>query len=214
MKTKTSYYSHQEEKLNVISHAIGLLLSVVGLFFLVYKALKLNQNNYVASVVVYGISLIILYSASTFYHATKNRILRTKLNILDHAAIYVLIAGTYTPFTLITLPKNTGLILFFVVWTIAFFGVILKIFFTGKFKLLSTILYVLMGWLVIFVINPLIDNLATQGLYLLFAGGVFYTLGAVLFMIEKLKFNHAIFHLFVLLGSLSHFFAIYQYIIV
>jgi len=214
VKIKTSYYSHAEERLNVISHALGLLLSVFGLFLLVSKAVKLNQDLYVVSVIVYGISLVVLYGASTFYHAAKSRGLRTKLNILDHAAIYVLIAGTYTPFTLVTLPKNTGIILFLVVWAFAFFGVVLKIFFTGRFKLISTILYVLMGWLVVFAINPLIENLATQGLYLLFAGGIFYTIGAVLFMIEKLKFNHAIFHIFVLLGSLSHFFAIYQYVII
>ena len=211
MAVKDSFYTESEEKWNVITHFIGLLLSVIALPFLIYKALdyKLLQAG---SFIIYGISLILLYSASTFYHNSKNIVARRRLNILDHISIYVLIAGTYTPYLLITLQGKTGWILFAIVWGITIIGTILKIFFTGRFNLLSTILYVGMGWVIVSVIKTLLDNLAFWGVFWLFLGGIFYTIGAVLFMIEKMKFNHAIFHIFVLLGSLSHFISIYFYV--
>ena len=211
MAVKDSFYTESEEKWNVITHFIGLLLSVIALPFLIYKALdyKLLQAG---SFIIYGISLILLYSASTFYHNSKNIVARRRLNILDHISIYVLIAGTYTPYLLITLQGKTRWILFAIVWGITIIGTILKIFFTGRFNLLSTILYVGMGWVIVSVIKTLLDNLAFWGVFWLFLGGIFYTIGAVLFMIEKMKFNHAIFHIFVLLGSLSHFISIYFYV--
>ena len=199
--------------MNVISHALGLTLSLIGFVLLLKKSMFTGDSLKILCTTIYSLSMILLYSASTSYHYSKNRNLRYKLNILDHAAIYVLIAGTYTPFTLITLKGNWGLILFTLVWCMAFIGIILKLFYTGKFKLLSTIMYVLMGWLVIFAIKPLVDNLEISGVFLLIGGGLSYTLGAVLFMVDKLKFNHAIFHIFVVLGSLLHFLAIYIYVI-
>ena len=150
-----------------------------------------------------------LYRLSTFYHAAKNPTKRRKLNIFDHAAIYVLIAGSYTPFCLVGLDSKLGWYMFISVWFFALIGIILKLFFTGKYDKLSTAMYLLMGWQVVFFVKPLIKNLSETGLYLLLAGGVFYTIGAILYSIRKLPFNHAIFHLFVLLGSLSHFIAIY-----
>lgn len=211
MAVKDSFYTESEEKWNVITHFIGLLLSVIALPFLIYKALDYNLLQ-AGSFIIYGISLILLYSASTFYHNSKNIVARRRLNILDHISIYVLIAGTYTPYLLITLQGKTGWILFAIVWGITIIGTILKIFFTGRFNLLSTILYVGMGWVIVSVIKTLLDNLAFWGVFWLFLGGIFYTIGAVLFMIEKMKFNHAIFHIFVLLGSLSHFISIYFYV--
>lgn len=213
MKGQPSYYSHKEEQLNVISHALGFLLSVLATILLLRKAWFLANSSVTISAIIYAFSMLVLYGASTLYHYTKTKVLRYKLNILDHAAIYILIAGTYTPFTLITLRDSYGYLLFAVVWSLALVGVILKLFYTGKFKLLSTIMYVLMGWLVVFAIKPLINNLAINGVYFLFAGGLSYTIGAILFMFDKLKFNHAVFHVFVLLGSILHFLSIYLYVI-
>ncbi len=214
MAGKIHFYTKKEEVLNVVTHAFGIALSLVGLILLIKKSITLTNPLYFASALVFGISLVLLYTASTVYHSASKKRWRYKLNIVDHSAIYVLIAGTYTPFSLITLSGTTGWIIFGVVWGIALVGVSLKLFFTGKFKLVSTIIYVLMGWIIIFAIKPLIENLSSEGLFWLFAGGAFYTLGAVLFLIEKLKFNHAIFHIFVLAGSFSHFIAVYNYVLI
>ena len=201
-------YSEKEERLNIITHAFGLLLSVIGLPFLILKSLNLNGFWKPTSLIIYGFSLIVLYAASTFYHAAKNPRLRRKLNIFDHAAIYVLIAGTYTPFTILVLEGSLGWIIFGLTWTFALTGIILKLFYTGRFDKLSTVLYLLMGWQIMFVFNPLMERFSTEGLQLLFAGGVFYTIGAVLYSMKKLPYNHAIFHVFVVLGSVCHFFSI------
>ncbi|CAL2075551.1 hemolysin III family protein [Tenacibaculum dicentrarchi] len=205
-------YSNIEEKLNVLTHGFGLLLAMIALPLLILKSVFYQGFWQIASFSIFGFSLIILYAASTFYHAAKNSKIRRRLNIFDHAAIYVLIAGSYTPFCLVVLPEKTGWYLFVFVWLFALIGVILKLFFTGKFDKLSTALYLIMGWQVIFLINPLMENLPYNGLFYLIAGGVFYTIGAVLYSIKKVPYNHAIFHVFVLLGSFSHFWAIYKYV--
>ncbi len=205
-------YSQKEEKINIASHAFGLILSIIAFPFLVLKSLYFEGFWKPFSLLVFGMSLIILYAASTFYHSATKPKLRRKLNIFDHAAIYVLIAGTYTPFTIITLEGETGWIIFGLTWLFALTGIILKLFFTGKFDKLSTIMYVLMGWQIVFAISPLLEKLSSEGLFWLFAGGVFYTIGAVLYSIKKIPYNHAIFHFFVLGGSLSHFISIYLYI--
>ena len=155
---------------------------------------------------------MILYSASTFYHAAKDPKLRRKLNIFDHAAIYVLIAGTYTPFTIITLGGILGWIIFGLTWFFAIIGIVMKLYYTGRFDKLSTILYILMGWQIIVVIKPLSNNFSTEGMKLLFLGGIFYTIGAFVYSFKKIQYNHAIFHVFVVWGSLCHFFSIYCYI--
>lgn len=205
-------YSNSEERLNILTHSFGLLLSIIGLPFLVIKAINFNGFWKPTSLIIYGFSLIILYAASTFYHAAKEPIKRRKLNIFDHAAIYILIAGTYTPYTIIVLNSTVGWIIFGLTWLFALIGVVLKLFYTGKFDKLSTIMYVLMGWQIVFAIKPLMDSLSSEGSYLLFAGGIFYTIGAILYSIKKLPYNHAIFHVFVVLGSLSHFISIFYYI--
>lgn len=205
-------YSEKEERLNIITHAFGLVLSGLSFPFLILKAMRFDGFWKPASFIIYGLSLLILYSASTFYHAAKNPKARRRLNIFDHAAIYILIAGTYTPFTIITLEGSTGWIIFGLTWIFALIGVVLKLFFTGRFDKLSTIMYVLMGWQVVFAINPLLENLATEGLQLLFAGGIFYTIGAILYSIKKIPYNHVIFHVFVLLGSVSHFLSVCYYV--
>lgn len=213
MKEKIIHrYSKTEEFLNIATHGLGLLLSIVAFPFLVVRSLHFEGFLKPFSIAVYGLSLIILYAASTFYHAAKRDKLRRRLNIFDHAAIYVLIAGTYTPFTIIVLEGTTGWIIFGLTWFFALIGIILKLFFTGRFDRLSTIMYVLMGWQIIFAIKPLIDRLPEKGLQLLIWGGVFYTVGAILYSIKKIPLNHAIFHVFVLLGSASHFLCIYHYV--
>ncbi|MFT5145554.1 MAG: hemolysin III [Polaribacter sp.] len=210
MSEKLNYsYSKIEEKLNIWSHAFGLLLSIIAFPFLVIKSFNFDGFWKPTSFIIYGLSLMILYAASTFYHAATEPKKRRKLNIVDHAAIYVLIAGSYTPFVLIGLDAVLGNYMFIFVWLLALVGVILKLFFTGRFNKLSTAMYLLMGWQVVFFISPLMESLSSFSFHYLFIGGVFYSIGAVLYMTKKLPYNHAIFHLFVLLGSFSHFLAIY-----
>jgi len=212
-KKHLTYYNSLEEKLNVITHGVGLVLSVVALVLLILHANEMGTSRHIVSFTIFGTSLILLYSASTFYHYSQTPRLRRKLNILDHASIYILIAGTYTPFTLVTLKGTLGWTIFGITWGIALVGVLLKLFYTGKYDKISTIAYVGMGWIIIFAVKPLIANLPLNGLYWLLAGGIFYTIGAVLYSIKKIKYNHAIFHVFVLLGSFSHFMAIYFYVL-
>jgi len=208
-KTLNYRYSESEERLNIWSHALGLFLSLLAFPFLITKAFTYSGFWQVSSFIIYGLSLIVLYAASTFYHASVNPKNRRKLNIFDHAAIYALIAGSFTPFCIIALDSDLGWYLFVFVWIFALIGIILKLFFTGRFDKLSTAMYLLMGWQVVFFIKPLMKVLTDFGLNLLIIGGVFYTVGAMLYSIKKIPYNHAIFHLFVLLGSASHFFALY-----
>ena len=214
MKTKKiTFYEKKEEKLNVISHGIGLILSIVALVLLVVYASMYGSAWHIVSFSIYGASLIVLYSASTFYHYVQSPKLRHRLNIFDHAAIYVLIAGTYTPFTLVVLKGWVGWTIFGVSWGLAILGVVLKLFYTGKYDKISTVAYVLMGWLIIFAIKPLVTNLSFEGLMWVFSGGLFYTIGALLYSIKRIRYNHAIFHIFVLLGSFSHFIAVFFYVL-
>jgi hemolysin III len=207
------HYSPAEEMLNVASHVIGFVLSIIAIIALLERALALGNTLYLISFGVFGFSLAFLYGCSSIYHSTKNELRRGKLRILDHASIYVLIAGTYTPFSLITLQGTTGWVIFGVSWMMALTGIILKLFFTGKYRLLSTLMYVFMGWLILFAIGPLVDRLPSAGLNWLVAGGLAYTLGAALYSVKRIRFNHAIFHLFVLLGSSCHFLAVYFYVV-
>jgi len=214
MKPKKDPKSYEplEEKLNVYSHGLGLLLSIAALVLLVVKASIDGSPWRIVSFSIFGTSLIVLYTASTFFHNAKAPKLRKRLNIFDHASIYVLIAGSYTPFTLVTLNGTLGWVLFGISWGIAIAGIILKLFYTGKYEKASTIAYVLMGWMIVFAIKPLIANLPSEGLFWLVSGGISYTIGAVLYSINRLKFNHFIFHLFVLGGSFCHFMVVYFYV--
>ena len=208
-----TFYEKKEEKLNVISHGIGLVLSIAALILLVVYASRYGSKWHIVSFSIYGASLIVLYSASTLYHYIQIPKLRYRLNIFDHAAIYILIAGTYTPFALVVLNGWVGWAIFGVSWGLAISGVGLKLFYTGKYDKISTIAYVLMGWMIIFAIKPLIANLPFEGLMWLLSGGIFYTIGALLYSLKKMRYNHAIFHIFVLLGSSSHFIAVFFYVL-
>ena len=206
-------YSPAEEKINIISHAIGFNLSIVALVLLVRHAILNGDVWHIVSFSIFGASLIMLYGASTFYHSAKKPELRKRLKIIDHASIYVLIAGTYTPFTLVTLNGTLGWVIFGVSWGLALTGITLKLFFTGKHNLILTLTYVFMGWVIVFAIKPLISNLPLEGFLWLLAGGISYTIGAILYSVKKIKFNHAIFHMFVLTGSLCHFVSVFFYVL-
>ncbi|WP_204345874.1 PAQR family membrane homeostasis protein TrhA [Psychroserpens algicola] len=208
MRIQTAF----EERLNAWSHGIGAVLGIAGLVLLIVF-LKKETPYALFSVIVYGVSIIVLFLASTFYHAVTGEKRKHYFRIVDHISIYLLIAGTYTPVLLIMLPDSLGWLLFWVVWGIAAFGVILKLFFTGKFETFSTLLYLVMGWLIVFDFSTLADRIATNGLYLLFAGGAFYTLGIIFYAIEKIPYNHVIWHVFVLGGAVCHFFMVYYYVI-
>jgi len=188
-------------------------LSVVGLVLLIVKAASLGTPLHVVSFAIFGASLVILYAASTIYHSTDDPSRRTKLRTVDHAAIYILIAGTYTPFTLAVLSGTVGWTLFGVSWGMAVTGIVLKLFYTGRFNILSTSMYVFMGWVIVFAVKPLMAALPEEGIFWLFAGGIAYTVGAISYSIKKIPFGHAVFHFFVLAGSACHFISVYWYIL-
>jgi hemolysin III len=207
------HYSPAEERINISSHALGLVLSVVALALLVIHASLHGNVLHIVSFSIFGASLIVLYAASVTYHSAIDPQTRSQLRIVDHASIYVLIAGTYTPFTLVTLNGAIGWTIFGITWGMALSGIVLKLFFTGRYKVLSTLMYVFMGWIIIFAIQPLIDNLSSEGLFWLVAGGIAYTVGAILYSFKQIRFNHAIFHIFVLIGSFCHFVSVYFYVL-
>lgn len=210
---KKMYFPPAEERINIITHGLGIPLSIIALAFLIGHAWMNGGRLHLISFMIFGISLVLVYAASTFFHSTKSPKLRRRFNFFDHASIYILIAGTYTPFALITLQGRIGWIIFAVVWGMAILGIIFKIFYMGKYRLLSTLSYVVMGWVIIAVINPLINALPHSGLLWLLAGGISYSIGAILYSQPKMKFNHAIFHVFVLVGSFCHFMSIYFYVL-
>ncbi|MBT8273835.1 MAG: hemolysin III family protein [Bacteroidia bacterium] len=201
-----------EEHLNAITHGIGAALGIAALVLLIIFS-NPNIDLSLFSVIVYGISIIVLFTASTLYHSTKSDRLKHFFRIIDHISIYGLIAGTYTPVLLLTLEDSHGWALFYTVWGIAVFGMILKIFFTGRFDLFSTLLYLLMGWLIIIDISALIERMETNGLLLLMAGGLSYTVGIIFYIFERIPYHHVIWHLFVLGGAICHFFMIFFFVI-
>ncbi|MCR9250074.1 MAG: hemolysin III family protein [bacterium] len=208
-----TYYSRKEELWNVLTHLLGLLLSIAGLVLLIVFSSIYGNAWHIVSFSIFGSSMVILYLASSLYHMAKNKKIRRKLNIFDHAAIFVLIAGTYTPFCLVTLNGPMGWTLFGITWGLAIAGIVLKLFFTGKYDLLSTIGYVVLGWIAVIAGKPLLENLDTAALILLLTGGVFYSIGALFYATKKIKYNHAIFHVFVLFGTISHFFTVFYFLL-
>lgn len=211
-KNAMANQTEREEFYNALTHGIGFLLSLVGFGLLLYVQQETKTWN-IASLVLYAVSLSFLYLVSTLYHYAKGEKRKYYFRILDHISIYYLIAGTYSPVVLMTLSHSKGWLLFWLVWGIAAFGTILKIFFTGKFEVLSLVLYLVMGWLIMFDITALQEVLPAGGMQMLIAGGIAYTAGIVFYVWEKLPFNHVIWHLFVLAGSFFHFLMIFKYII-
>lgn len=200
-----------EEKWNFITHGVAALVSLGALVALLYKVNHKNQLAFYA-ILLYGVSLIFLYTASSVYHYVSRMDLKNRLRVLDHIGIYILIAGTYTPVTLITLINSKGWLLFILVWSIALIGTVLKLFFTGKYEILSLLFYVVMGWLIVLDIDTLSDIVGSEGMWYLKLGGIAYTSGIIFYAWKKLYFNHVIWHLFVIAGSLFHFVFIMNYV--
>ena len=207
-------YTLGEELISSISHGVGAGLGIVALCLCVLLAYR-HQNMWgVASSWVFGLSLIILYSMSCIYHALKPNNAKRVMRIFDHCTIFVLIAGTYTPFTLVSLRDSVGWILFGVIWAAAVIGIILNAIDMEKFKVISMICYLAMGWAIIFAFKPLMRAVPGKGIELLVAGGISYTIGAVIYGIgSKVKYMHSIWHFFVLGGSILHFLCIYMYVL-
>ena len=207
-KTPLYPYSLKEEIANSVTHGIGAGLSVAGLTLLVALAAIYGDVWRVVSFSIYGSSLVILYLASTLYHSFQNPRIKRMLRVLDHASIYLLIAGSYTPFLLVSMRDAWGWTLFGVVWGLALLGVVFKVFFIGRYEVVATAAYVLMGWLCVIAFKEMLVKLPPGGMTFLIIGGVVYTAGVIFYAWEKLPYNHAIWHLFVLGGSICHFFAV------
>lgn len=202
-------YTDNEEIANSLTHGIGLVGSIYGLFLLTDMNLG-AEANLVAW--LFGVSMILCYATSTFYHLAVNPATKLYLKIADHSAIYLLIAGTYTPFAIYVVGGSMGYILLVVIWSLALIGMIFKLFYVNRFQLLSTYIYLGMGWMAILVIRTIIENLHMNGIWLMITGGLSYSIGVIFFLKEKLPFNHAIWHVFVLMGTLCHFLCVWLYV--
>ncbi len=208
----SSQYTPLEEILHSASHGLGLLLSIAGLIVLVDLSLVRGDARMVTACVVFGVTLILLYLASTLYHGIRDPRAKPELRKHDHTANYLLIAGTYTPFTLESLGGNQGWILFGVVWALAILGIVLKVFAMGRLRWLSMVLYLGMGWLVVVALEPMVAAVGPAGMWLVFLGGMAYTSGLIFYALRR-PYCHAIWHGFVLAGSILHFLAVLLYVI-
>lgn len=206
-------YAPSEELANCLTHAFGAILGAVGLAVLVTLAALQGDAVRVVSFSIYGTCLVLLYLASTLYHAARSARLKRIFRVLDHAAIFLLIAGSYTPVTLVTLQGGWGWTLFGLIWGFALGGIVLEVFFMDRYRWLTIGAYVGMGWLVVIAAGPLIESMPTGGLLWLAGGGLFYTGGVVFYVWKRLPFNHAIWHLFVLAGSVCHFLSFLLYVL-
>jgi hemolysin III len=198
----------REEIANAITHGIGALLAISALVLLIVFSALQGSAWHVSSFVIFGSTMVVLYVMSTLYHSLTHIRAKKLFRKFDHMSIFLLIAGTYTPFCLTALRGWLGWTIFGIVWTCAIGGIVVKAFHTGKGELISTILYIVMGWIIIFFIRPVYESMSVQGFLFLLLGGAFYTLGAFFFIREKIPYNHSIWHLFVLGGSTFHFFAV------
>jgi len=214
MSSNHTAYSLREEIANAVTHGIGMVLGIVGLVLLLLKSLEMDADALtITSMSIYGGSMIVLFLASTLYHSIPHQSAKRALKTFDHCAIYLLIAGSYTPFLLVSLRTPLAIGLMIVIWSIALVGIVMKLAFVYRFKRLSLITYLLMGWLSLVVIYQLALNLDVGGLTLLAAGGIIYSLGVVFYVAKRIPFNHAIWHGFVLAGCACHFLAIYFYVV-
>ena len=205
-------YTLGEEIANSLIHGLGIGLSVAALVLLIMYAAPGDMWR-LASGIVYGLTLVLEYTASTLYHSFPQPKVKHVFKILDHAGIYMLIAGTYTPFTLVTIREDGGWILFALVWTGAFIGMAAEAFWVYRPKWVSVVVYLAMGWAVIGAIRPLLDNLSPGGIWLLVAGGLAYTVGTIFYVLKQVRYTHAVWHLFVLGGAVCHFLVVALYVI-
>ena len=197
-----------EERLNTLTHAIGACAASIGAAILIVESALRGGGAELIGAIAFGVSMVLLYVASTLYHDTHNAVQKARFKVLDHCAIFLLIAGTYTPFTLVALKDSSGWWLLPLVWSLAAAGIIFKLFFTGRFKLVSTLIYLAMGWMVMTVIGPMWRAITPTCAFWLAAGGLAYTLGAAFYLAKRLPYAHAIWHGFVLLGTGCHFVAV------
>ena len=213
MSNGVNEFSLTEEVWHAITHGVGLALSIAALTIMVaYSSMSGSVISVIASA-LFGTTLIILYGSSTLYHAITHHELKKKFQQFDHASIYVLIAGSYTHVTLVSLGDTLGYSIFAVVWGVSIIGIYLKFAYPGRFEKLSLGLYLLLGWLIVIAIKPLLEVMEPGGLWLLLIGGLFYTFGVIFYVWDNLPFNHAIWHLFVMGGSVSHFLMVLLYVI-
>lgn len=209
LTTVQSSYSKKEEILNSISHGLGVLLSIPATLLLVHKALLKGSTIELVSYIIFGVSMFCLYAASTIYHAWPTH--KSSLKKLDHSSIFLMIAGTYTPVALIAIGGKLGWVIFFVEWGFALFGILFKIYFVHRFARLSLFVYLGMGWLAIIFYEPMLNYITMNGFFLLLAGGLSYTIGTYFYKNKKIRYNHAIWHVFVMGGSLFMYLTIYLY---
>lgn len=198
-----------EEILNAITHYIGAILSIVGLIFIIFHSIKTKEIGYTLGCIIFGIALIFLYSMSGTYHILINEKLKKIFRKLDHIGIYFLISASYTPYIFTILDGKTKWIVFIAQWTCTLLGIIYKIFFTGKMRLLSTIIYLIMGWMVIFVFKDIKSALSVVSFNCLLIGGIIYSIGTIFYMMKNLKYSHVIWHVFVIFGSFFNYLSIY-----
>ncbi|MGY0505279.1 PAQR family membrane homeostasis protein TrhA [Luteimonas sp. e5] len=214
MSIHTSAYSPEEERANVLTHAVGSLLALVGGTAMIIASLTAGGDGWqLASAIVFSLSMLALYAASTAYHSARHPARRAWLKVLDHCAILILIAGTYTPFTLTVLRGRTGWTLFIAVWSIAAVGIVYKLFFTGRLRLLSTLTYIAMGWLVVLYAKPVLAALSTWQFGWLLAGGLCYTLGTAFYLNRRMTYSHALWHLACIAGTGCHFIAVWTLVV-
>jgi hemolysin III len=214
LKKEEKTQTNTEELLNTISHGITALTAVGGLVVLVVFGALSDKAWSLFSALFYGLSLVALYTFSTFYHGLRDEKAKRLFNILDHCGIFLLIAGTYTPMLLVAIGGVTGWVIFGIQWSLALIGIVLKIFYTGRFRLASTLIYIFMGWIIVFQWNTLVTSITDTAFWLLVSGGLAYTVGTIFYMIDgRLKYAHFIWHLFVMAGSILHYLMIILYVI-
>lgn len=213
MSEELNFYTKGEEVANAITHGIGTVLAVVGAVLLIVFSALSGDVYKIISFTIFGVTLVLLYLGSTLYHSIPNKKAKRVFRIIDHSSIYLLIAGTYTPYVLVCLRDNKkAMAIFIMIWVLTILGIVFKFFFINKFENLSTLLYIFMGWAVLFVVKDLWKAVPHMAILWLAIGGVFYTLGCIFFVLDKMPYNHAIWHLFVIGGSVSHFFSVILYL--
>jgi hemolysin III len=210
---RAAHYSFGEELLHALTHGVGVILSIIGLSWMLYVSIGLEDPWRVTASLVYGVSLITLFLASTLYHAWPESPRKHWLKLLDHCAIYFLIAGTYTPFVLVAMRSNTGWWLFGAIWALATAGILTKLVFRHRYPRLSLASYLAMGWLAVLAAPEMAEAVTRGGMNWVVAGGLCYTIGALFYVARRMPYNHAVWHVFVVLGSVCHFLAVIWYVL-
>lgn len=210
---KSALYTVGEEIFNSVSHGVGALLSIAALTLLIVFAVFRSDGYGLASAIVFGVSLILLYSMSTVYHIIQNETAKKVLRVFDHCSIFILIAGTYTPYLLMCMRNAPGWTMFGLIWGVTVLGIVLNAVNLERFRRFSLVCYICMGWAIVFTIKPIIQNIALPGVVLLIAGGVVYTIGVIFYVLKRYRYMHSIWHLFVLGGSVCHYLSVLLYVL-